>query len=351
MNDGDTPEGYEVAVVGAGPAGLTAALYAVRLGHDAVVIDRGGGRAAMMIDTHNVIGVPEDVSGKEFLETARDQVEAYGAEFRRSMATSVERVDDGSDPRFRIETSEGPVRTRRVVFATGFTDGHPDPPLPRTGRGLHYCLHCDAYMFIDRPVFVMGHGNSAAHVAMIMLNFTPDVDLLLDGDDPTWSEDVGELLRGHPVDVVETEVTGTYQDPDDPEWLGGFEFADGTSRDYRGGFAMYGSDYNNDLARDLGCAINDDGTVEVDDDGLTTVDGAFAVGDLTRGHNQIPVAMGEGARTGIAIHYSLREFPRSLEEISEEGTVDPGEVPAISDRLHREALAFRGEDNRATGDD
>lgn len=74
---------YEIAVVGGGPAGLTTALYGVRLGHDTVVFDRGGGRAAMMQDTHNVIGVPESVSGTEFLETAVDQLRSYGAEYRR----------------------------------------------------------------------------------------------------------------------------------------------------------------------------------------------------------------------------------------------------------------------------
>ena len=72
----ETPE-YEVTVVGGGPAGLTTALYTTRLGHDTAMINRGGGRAAMMLDTHNVIGVPEETSGNEFLQTAREQIEAY----------------------------------------------------------------------------------------------------------------------------------------------------------------------------------------------------------------------------------------------------------------------------------
>ena len=74
----DLPE-YEVVVVGGGPAGLTTALYTTRLGHDTAVVDRGGGRAAMMMETHNVIGITEDVSGNEFLQTAREQVSDYGA--------------------------------------------------------------------------------------------------------------------------------------------------------------------------------------------------------------------------------------------------------------------------------
>ncbi|MFC7155520.1 NAD(P)/FAD-dependent oxidoreductase [Halomarina halobia] len=327
----DTPE-YQVAVVGGGPAGLTAALYATRLGHDTVVINRGGGRAAMMLDTHNVIGVPESVSGNEFLRTATEQIEGYGTDVYRDFVTDVERTDDG---RFCVIANDLVVLAERVVLATGFSDVRPDPPLPRTGRGLHYCLHCDAYMFVDEPVFVMGHGDSAAFVAMIMLNFTPEVDLLTRGREPEWGEETDERLRAHPIDVIEEEIVG--MEKGDDGWLEAFEFGDGTRREYRGGFPMYGSEYNNDLAASLGCELNDDGTVVVDDHGRTSVDGVLAVGDLTPGHNQIPVAMGEGAKAGIALHYDLREFPRSPEEIEERGPVTPEEVPAVSDRLRERA--------------
>ena len=198
--DGDGGGGtYDVVVVGGGPAGLSTALYTTRLGHDTAVIDRGGGRAAMMADTHNVIGVTEDVSGKEFLATATDQIRDYGGDFRRERVTDVERRDDD---RFDLTTDDGSYVAKRVVIGTGFNDKRTDPPLPRTGRGLHYCLHCDAYMFVDESVYVMGHGDSAAYVAMIMLNFTGDVDLLTRGADPTWSEETGELLEAHPVDVI-----------------------------------------------------------------------------------------------------------------------------------------------------
>ena len=336
---GEEPTEYDVVVVGGGPAGLTAALYTTRLGHDTAVVNRGGGRAAMMLDTHNVIGVTEDVSGNEFLQTAIEQLEAYGTDYRRGLVTGVERLDVGEEAdavaggtrRFRVETQSGDLLADRVVLATGFDDARPDPPLPRTGRGLHYCLHCDAYMFVDEPVYVMGHGEAAAHVAMIMLNFTDEVDLLLRGDEPTWSDETDRQLRAHPVDVIAEDVESIERGEDG--WLEAFVFEDGTRRGYRGGFAMYGSEYNNDLARELGCEINDDGTVAVDDHGRTSVEGVLAVGDLTPGHNQIPVAMGEGAKAGLAIHYDLRAFPRSLDEIEETGPVDPEEVPAVSARL------------------
>jgi len=329
---------YEIAVVGGGPAGLTAALYGARLGHETVLVDRGGGRAAMMADTHNVIGITEETSGNELLQTGREQVESYGGTFERGFVTDVEHTDDD---RFQLTTNDAEILTDRVVLATGFSDERPDPPLPRNAKGLHWCLHCDAYMFVDEPVYVMGHGEAAAHVAMIMLNMTDDVDLLTRGAEPTWSEETDEQLRAHPVDIVHEDVTGIENDPDSG-WLEAMEFDDGTRREYRGGFPMYGSDYNTSLAEGLGCDLTDGGEVDVDDHGRTSEDGVFAVGDVTPGHNQVPVAMGQGAKAGIAIHKEIREFPRSTEEIETDGPVDADEVPAIPPDLMATAVAHEG---------
>ncbi|MFP4626086.1 MAG: NAD(P)/FAD-dependent oxidoreductase [Natronomonas sp.] len=327
---------YEVVVVGGGPAGLTTALYTTRLGHDTVLVDRGGGRAAMMLDTHNVVGVPEEVSGNEFLGTAKAQVESYGGEHVRDFVTDVEELDEG----FRVVGGDFEATADAVVFGTGFADKRPDPPLPRTGKGLHYCLHCDAYMFVDEPVYVMGAEDSAAQVAMIMLNFTPDVDILTRGVEPSWSEEKARQLEAHPIDVITEDVVAI--EKDDDGWLSAFEFEDGSRREYRGGFPMYGAEYNTDLAESLGVPLTDDGQIDVDDHGRTDVPGVYAVGDVTPGHNQVPVAMGEGAKCGIAIHYSLREFPRSIEEIEWGGPVEPSEVPAISGRLRERARAHEG---------
>ena len=328
-------ESYEVAVVGGGPAGLSAALYTTRLGHDTVIVDRGGGRAAMMLDTHNVIGVTVDVSGNEFLGTATEQVNEYGGDVVRDFVTEINREPDG---RFRLQGNDTDILADRVVLGVGFSDERPEPPLPRTGMGLHYCLHCDAYMFIDESVYVMGTGEAAAHVAMIMLNFTDEVDILGRGDEIQWSDETQQLVEAHPVDVIHEDITG--MNKADDGWLESFEFEDGTVRDYRGGFAMYGSNYNTELAEALGCDLNDDGTIVVDDHGRTSVDGIHAVGDITPGHNQVPVAMGKGAKAGLAIHKELRTFPKSLEELEAEGPVAESEVPGVSAELQAAARSF-----------
>ena len=129
---------------------------------------------------------------------------------------------------------------------------------------------------------------------------------------------------------------------DESGWLESYEFEDGAVREYRGGFPMLGSEYNAELVDSLGLDRNDDGTVAVDGDGETSVPGVYAVGDLTPGHNQIPVAMGEGADAGIAIHMDLRAFPRAPEATETEGAVGQAEVPALSEELLATAVSHEG---------
>lgn len=349
MSDSPT---YDVVVVGGGPAGVTTALYTTRLGHRTALFEAGGGRHVAVESVHNLVGISEGVSGQRLAEHGRDQLEEYGADFYQEAVTGVEHHDgerggrngegvdeakDDDDCRFRVTATHASVETRRVVFATGFTDVEPNvPDLERfTGRGLHYCLHCDAYTLGDDSVFVLGHSDHAATVALILLNFTDDVHLLLDGDDPTWNEETAAQVRAHPIDRIETPVVEAFPEDSDAErsWLGGLTFDDGSEREYVGGFAVYGSKYNTDLAVALGCDLREDGAVSVDDDGETSVDGVFAVGDVTHGQNQTPIAMGDGARAGIALHKDLRRYPLPVEEIDDD--IDPEDlpVPATADDI------------------
>lgn len=346
----DDPPAHEVVVVGGGPAGLTTAIYTTRLSHDTAIITRGGGRASLMWNTHNVIGITEDTSGNEFLEIAATQLEEYGAKYYTDRVKTITPTDE-ADHRFRVEANHRTVLADRVVLATGFNDKPSNVPMLGRfmGRGLHYCLHCDAYMLIDEPVYVLGHGTSAANVAMIMLNFTADVDLLLDGREPVWDDDVDAQLRDHPIDIIEEDVVDAYPEDEevDKPGLSGLEFADGTTREYTGGFPMYGKRYNNHLAKGLGCDLADDGAVIVDAHGHTSVDDVYAVGDLTPGHNQIPVAMGEGANTGIAIHKELRTFPMSCEELDQQGPLDEHDVPAMPENLRKRAQVINSTDSHS----
>ena len=298
------------------------------------------------INNAHVLAITEDTSGNEFLETAATQLEEYGTKQYTDRVKTITRSKE-DDRTFRVEANHRTVLADRVVLATGFNDKPSNVPM--LGRFMGRGLHCDPYMLIDEPTYVLSHGNSAANVAMIMLNFTSDVDLLLDGHEPEWDTDVDEQVRAHPLNIIKEEIVDAYPEDEetDKPWLGGLEFADGTTREYTGGFPMYGKRYNNQLAKNLGCELADDGAVSVDDHGRTSVDGVYAVGDLTPGHNQIPVAMGEGANAGIALHYELRTFPMSLEEIDQRERLDERDVPAMPADLRKRAQIINSTDSHS----
>lgn len=353
---------YEVAVVGGGPAGMTAGIYTTRLGHRTAVFEAKGGRHASVDHVHNLFGVSEDVTGSELANHAVDQFLEYGGTYFPDEVTAIRVVEDGrgvedsavdshgetDDVGFVIEADRATVEADRVVLATGFTDVDPDVPslLRFTGRGLHYCLHCDAYSLGDGSVYVLGHDESAASVAMLMLNYTDDVDLLLDGREPVWDDDTDRQLEAHPIRRIDEEVADAFARDEsvaDPR-LGGLTFADGTDRGYLGGFAIYGKEYAAELAMQLGCRQTDDGAIEVDETGETSVDGVYAVGDVTHGQNQTTIALGDGARAGIAIGKDLRRYPRPPDDL--EG-IDEGDVPATADDLRARMRLVRERDTHA----
>lgn len=354
---------YEVAVVGGGPAGMTAALYTTRLGHRTAVFEAEGGRHAAVDHVHNLFGVSEDVTGSDLARHAVDQFEEYGGSYFPDEVTGIRaaaddagtRVDDGAadghgddDAGFVVEADRATVEADRIVLATGFSDVAPDVPslLRFSGRGLYYCLHCDAYTLGDGSVYVLGHDAHAAEVAMLMLNYTGDVDLLLDGREPTWDAATDEQLAAHPVRLVDEEVAYAYardESAAEPR-LGGLTFADGTDRAYHGGFALYGKEYEAELADGLGCRLTDEGAIAVDETGETSVDGVYAVGDVTHGQNQTPIALGDGARAGIALAKDLRRYPRPPDDL--EG-IDEADVPATADDLRARMRTVRQRDVHA----
>ncbi|OYR79430.1 thioredoxin-disulfide reductase, partial [Halorubrum ezzemoulense] len=110
-------ESYDVVIVGGGPAGQTAALYSTRLGHRTALVDRGGGRAAMMQEVHNLIGTREETSGNELLGVGKEQLEEYGCDLHRDVIASCNRT--GDDDRIALEGNSAVYETDAVVLATG----------------------------------------------------------------------------------------------------------------------------------------------------------------------------------------------------------------------------------------
>ena len=169
---------YDMVILGGGPGGYTAALYAARAGLDTVVLERlsAGGQMALTSEIDNYPGFPEGIDGFELGMKFQEQAEKFGA---KTEYAEVRGLELRSDPKV-LHTSEGDFFARTVVIATGAGPrklGLPDEER-LTGRGVHYCAHCDGMFYRGKTVAIVGGGNSAAAEALYLSRVAKRVILI-----------------------------------------------------------------------------------------------------------------------------------------------------------------------------
>ncbi|WP_439475970.1 NAD(P)/FAD-dependent oxidoreductase [Brevundimonas sp.] len=290
----------EVLIVGAGPAGLTAATYLARFRRRILVADGGSPRARWIPVSHNMPGFPKGITGDAILERMTDQAREYGAVIEAGRVESLMRDGDG----FIARINGREVRVRAVLLATGVVDQHPD--MPGVERAIErslvrICPICDGYEAIDKAVAVIGEDDKGLREAAFLRTYSDRVTLihigspeaLIETDD---LERLGiELIRA-PIDNVRLEgdrVTAL-------SWGGVFRTFDLV-------YSALGTTPNAALAEGLDARTGDDGRLFVDARQQTSIDGLYAAGDVVRGLNQIAVASAEAAVAATAIHNALRE--------------------------------------------
>lgn len=169
---------YDMIVIGGGPAGYTAALYAARAGLSVAVIERlgAGGQMALTAEIDNYPGFPEGVDGFTLAENMKKQAERFGAETK---STEVLGLSLAADPKV-IETAAGTLAARTVVIATGANPRELGLEEERSlvGRGVSYCAHCDGMFYRGKTVAVVGGGNSAAEDALLLSRVAKKVILI-----------------------------------------------------------------------------------------------------------------------------------------------------------------------------
>ncbi|RLW70864.1 MAG: thioredoxin-disulfide reductase [spirochete symbiont of Stewartia floridana] len=169
---------YDVAVIGGGPAGMTAAQYSARANLKTLVVEEmaPGGAVLLINDMENYPGFPEPVSGYEFSEKMRIQTERFGADFKTAAAKILVKQDD----LFTIETSEGRVTARTVILSTGATHKHLGVPgeMELTGRGVSYCATCDGPFFKGKRILVVGGGDAACDEASYLAKLSDHIVMI-----------------------------------------------------------------------------------------------------------------------------------------------------------------------------
>jgi thioredoxin reductase (NADPH) len=279
-------EHIDIAIVGGGPAGLTAALYAARGRAKTVVFERGipGGQIVTTDWVENYPGFPKGISGAELGGLITLQAEEHGA-IIRSFAP-IEKVEIASDGHFVLESEGEEFDADSVILATGAVPRKLGIPgeAEFTGRGVSWCATCDGALFRDKIVGVIGGGDAAVEEALFLTKFASEVHLVHRRDEFRAAKCIQERCQANPkiiehlsrvpVEILgaEGKVTGvrlesTKGQPDELLPL-------------QGVFIFVGVHPMNELALEL-VNMSDNGYITIDHDGRTSVPGLFAAGDVT----------------------------------------------------------------------
>jgi thioredoxin reductase len=293
------PEAFDVVVVGAGPAGLSAALNLARARRRVLVLDSNRPRNAVTLASHGFL-TRDGVSPMELRSLGRDELARYPETvFRKTVVSSI--VRDGDT--FVVTDRSGTSRARTVLLTTGLTETLPALPGIRSfyGTSIHSCIACDAYEYADRPIALLGETDDLARRAILLAQWSRDLIVFTNGvGTVTESEEADLATRGIRVDRrVLVDVAG------DRSGLTGVVLENGETIARDAIFVRPRFSPALGYAEGLGLRF-DDGLVVVDADGRTTVAGVYASGDSTPpGPQQLIVAAGAGARTANAINGDL----------------------------------------------
>lgn len=292
----------DVVVVGGGPAGLAAALWAARYRRRVVLVDAGEQRNRSTAASHGYLGL-DGIAPVEFLERAhRDLSDYANSRTKRAHVLNVEGDEGGFG--LKLETGEY-LQACRLVLAPGVTDVFPhiDGFFEHFGVDVFTCGSCDGYESQDKTVAVLGHTAAAVGFALGLLDWSRSIALVTNGQRLEGGDETRRVLECHGVRLVEDGARAFIGRRGD---LRGVRLRSGRTMSCQTAFFTIGHQVRSALFEQLGCVVNGEGCVIVDEHQLTSVPGVYAAGDVTPGPHLVQVAAAKGAIAGIAAAESLR---------------------------------------------
>ena len=286
-----------IVIIGAGPAGISAALYAARGNLNPLVINNGIGALEKAAKIENYYGLEQPVSGRELYERGLAQAEALGVRIIEAEVLGISGFDT-----FTVKTTAGDFDTVSVILATGGKRTAPKIPGLREfeGRGVSYCAVCDAFFYRGKEVAVVGNGDFALHEAEQLRNVTQGVTIYTDGKKPEFSREHPISVNTMKIQAIEGEdkVSGLLMQSDASvqeaeTQVKSFYPADGV-------FIALGTAGSTEIARQMGAEITDKGNIKINEEMETTIPGLFAAGDCTGGLLQVSKAVYEGSMAAIS---------------------------------------------------
>lgn len=276
----------DILIIGSGPAGISAALYAARAGMDTLVVSSGQSALfkAHMIENYYGGSIP----GDELYEKGIAQAKELGIEIKEDQVVGL-----GFDGDFIVTGEKSQYKAKAVIIATG--SSRKAPPLPGLsefeGRGVSYCAVCDGFFHRGKNVAVLGSGTYALHEAMELSPIVESVTILTDGQVPEFS--LPDSVTNISVD------TGKIKELTGEELLSSVVFEDGKTLDVSGVFVAIGTAGSSDLARKLG-AVTEGTKIAVSGEMATNIPGLYAAGDCTPGMLQVAKAVYQGAEAATS---------------------------------------------------
>lgn len=298
MSAASADDRLDVLVVGAGPAGLTAATYLARFHRRFALVDAGKSRARWIPTSHNCPGFPHGIGGDALLDKLRAQAEGFGVSIEDGRIERLQRDDGG----FIATAADGRAwRARFVLLATGVVDVMPAMDGPEAGIAAHavrLCAICDGYEASDADIAVLAPVDVGIHHAAFLRSFSRTVAVVpSEAGEP--SPDCARVAAEAGIELLPAAVSMRCEAD-----ACVVETEAGTRR-FDTLYPVLGSDAQSRLATELGAAVDDNGELIVDARMQTSVDGIYAVGDVVSALNQISVAMGHAAIAASALHRRL----------------------------------------------
>ena len=307
----------KVLVLGAGPAGLAAALYAARAELEPVVLTgmQLGGQAALTHVIENYPGFPEGVGGAQLGELFQKQAENFGAKVEFDMAHEV----DLSQRPYKVTTDNGEYLADTLILSTGANPTHLNVPgeVELTGRGVSYCATCDGWFFKDKKVVIVGGGDSALEEGLFITRYASSVTVIHRREEFRASPVLQKRAKEHPkmnfiLDTVVTEVVGS--DKVDTLKLKNLKTGAESTFDTDGLFIFIGHVPNTQMFKGQ-LEMSDLGYVIVNDKMETNVEGVYAAGEIADPHfRQVITSAGMGAAAAIQATRFLEAHTAQLEE-------------------------------------
>lgn len=300
----------DVAIVGAGPAGLTAAIYAKRKGVSVELFDAStaGGKLNEAVLLENFPGF-KAIKGAELAQKMKEQVEALGVKINEF--TNVESIEKGKEG-FILKTDSSAINARSVIIASGASHRKLNVKGADEfeGKGISYCATCDGPLFANKNVAVIGGGNSGAMNALYLSDICKKVYLLEYMPELKCERAYLEEMKKKGITIItNAEVSEFFGD----ETLKGLKYRERETKaekelSVEGAFVYIGIKANSELASKLGCELDERGDVKVDQYMQTTVPGVFAAGDVTGIFQQAIVACAQGALAAESAYRYLKKL-------------------------------------------